>query len=52
MRGSNNYFILDDTIDLELLKLISKSNNELIIVDTGNTTDSHKRIANKIVSGI
>ena len=45
----NNKYILDDNIDVEILKDIALSNNELIIVDTGNIKNIHKKLANRIV---
>ena len=45
----NNKYILDDNIDVEILKDIALSNNELIIVDTGNIKNIHKKLANRII---
>lgn len=48
--NSNNHFILQNHIDLEILKDVALSNNELIIKKTekGNINDIHKKIANII----
>ena len=36
-------------VAINLLKEIALSNNELILVDTGNIKDIHRMFANKIV---
>ena len=45
----NNKYILDDSIDVEILKEIALSNNELVIVDIGNIENIHRKLANRII---
>ena len=45
----NNIFILDDSIEINILKEIALSNNELIIIDNGNITNIHRILSNKII---
>ena len=47
--NSNNKYIFDDNADIDILKEISLSNNELVIIDTGEIKDIHKMLANKII---
>ena len=49
LKQNNNKYILDDSIDVEILKDIALSNNELIIVDTESIINVHKKLANRIV---
>ncbi|MBQ3423162.1 MAG: DUF4116 domain-containing protein, partial [Romboutsia sp.] len=49
-QNTNNKYILDDRTELNVLKEISLSNNELIIVDTGYIKEIHKVLANKIIT--
>lgn len=48
-KNNNNHYILEDTIDIELFKKIAISNNELIITNTGNVNEIHKKIADMII---
>ena len=53
-KNSKNHFILEDNVDyvdINLLKDIALSNNELIIINTGKIKDFHKVLANKIIKG-
>ncbi|MBQ3422342.1 MAG: DUF4116 domain-containing protein, partial [Romboutsia sp.] len=49
---SNNKYILNDNmnIEIDMLKQIALSNNELILVDTGNIKDIHRILANRIIT--
>lgn len=47
--SSNNKFILKYSTNLYIPKEIALSNNELILIDEGNTKDIDKILANKII---
>ena len=49
LKQNSNKYILNDSIDIKILKEIAISNNELIIVDTGNIENIHRKLANRIV---
>ena len=48
--NSDNVYIMCDTTNIEMLKEIALSNNELVVVDTGNMKDIHRVLANKIIT--
>ena len=49
LKQKNNKYILNDSVDIEILKEIALSNNELILVDEGNINNIHKKLANRII---
>ena len=49
-KNSNNKYILNNKLeDIYKLKELALSNNELILVDTGNIKDIHRILANQII---
>ena len=50
-----SYIHLDNTsyniLNMDTLKEIALSNNELILIDNGNIKDIHRILANKIIKG-
>ena len=49
LKQNNNKYVLGDNIGTEILKEIAITNNELIVVDTGNIKNIHKKLANRII---